>query len=46
MTDIYENSADNSARFVLGTVGDNPLVCVGGTPALRFLESPTAPSVW
>ena len=30
---IYERTADNSARFVLGTVGDNPLVCVGVNPS-------------
>jgi len=30
---IYEHSADNSARFVLGTVGENPLVCVGVNPS-------------
>jgi hypothetical protein len=30
---IYERSADNSARFVLGTVGENPLVCVGVNPS-------------
>lgn len=29
----YEHNADNSARFVLGTVGDNPLVCVGVNPS-------------
>ncbi|GAB6855905.1 hypothetical protein JCM13591A_00100 [Microbacterium xylanilyticum] len=30
---IYRRSADNSARFVLGTVGVNPLVCVGVNPS-------------
>jgi len=30
---IYERTADNSARFVLGTVGVNPLVCVGVNPS-------------
>ncbi|WP_179561224.1 DUF1643 domain-containing protein [Microbacterium sp. AK009] len=30
---IYEHSADDSARFVLGTVGTNPLVCVGVNPS-------------
>lgn len=29
----YEHNTDNSARFVLGTVGDNPLVCVGVNPS-------------
>ncbi|BDZ65455.1 DUF1643 domain-containing protein [Agromyces mangrovi Wang et al. 2018] len=30
---IYETNADNSARFVLGTVGQNPLVCFGVNPS-------------
>jgi hypothetical protein len=30
---IYERSADGSARFVLGTVGTNPLVCFGINPS-------------
>lgn len=30
---LYEHNADNSARFVLGTVGDNPLVCFGINPS-------------
>lgn len=30
---IYERSADGSARFVLGTVGSNPLVCFGINPS-------------
>jgi len=30
---IYENNADNSARFVLGTAGAHPLVCVGVNPS-------------
>jgi hypothetical protein len=30
---LYERNADNSARFVLGTVGDNPLVCFGVNPS-------------
>jgi len=30
---IYERSSDESARFVLGTVGDNPLVCFGINPS-------------
>lgn len=35
MTDawIYQRNAGNSARFTLGTVGDNPLVCVGVNPS-------------
>lgn len=30
---IYEHNADNSARFVLGTVGTNPLFCFGINPS-------------
>lgn len=30
---LYEHTADNSARFVLGTVGENPLVCFGINPS-------------
>jgi hypothetical protein len=30
---LYKPNADNSARFVLGTVGDNPLVCFGVNPS-------------
>jgi hypothetical protein len=30
---IYAESADGSARFVLGTRGDNPLVCFGINPS-------------
>lgn len=30
---VYEPSADGSARFVLGTVGSNPLVCFGINPS-------------
>lgn len=40
MTDIYENSADNSARFVLGVVGENPLVCVGVNPSTAIPGKP------
>lgn len=31
---VYEPSADGSARFVLGTTGDNPLVCFGINPSI------------
>lgn len=34
---IYEHSAD--ARFVLGTVGDNPLVCFGINPSVAVPNS-------
>jgi hypothetical protein len=30
---VYEPSADGLARFVLGTVGENPLVCFGINPS-------------
>lgn len=30
---MYEHNASNSARFVLGTVGENPLICVGMNPS-------------
>ena len=30
---LYERNADNSARFVLGTVGEKPLVCFGINPS-------------
>lgn len=30
---VYERSDDGAARFVLGTVGENPLVCVGINPS-------------
>lgn len=33
MSWIYENTPDNSARFVLGVEGANPLVCFGLNPS-------------
>jgi hypothetical protein len=30
---LYERTDDNSARFVLGTVGENPLCCFGINPS-------------
>ncbi len=30
---LYERTEDGSARFVLGTAGDNPLVCFGINPS-------------
>lgn len=30
---LYENSRDNTSRFILGTVGKNPLVCFGINPS-------------
>lgn len=35
---LYENTADDSARFLLGTVGSNPLVCVGVNPSTATPE--------
>ena len=37
---IYERSADGSARFVLGTVGANPLVCFGINPSTAVPNAP------
>ena len=37
-TMLYENTADGSARFLLGTVGTNPLVCVGVNPSTATPE--------
>ena len=50
MTDqqwIYDSSADGSARFVLGTVGENPLVCFGINPstAVPGVPDPTVKRV-
>lgn len=30
---LYERTADNSSRFVLGTVGEHPLICMGLNPS-------------
>ena len=37
---VYETTADGSARFVLGTVGLNPLVCFGINPSTAAPNSP------
>ncbi|UOQ88032.1 DUF1643 domain-containing protein [Agromyces endophyticus] len=37
---IYEHAADGSARFVLGTVGSNPLVCFGINPSTAVPNAP------
>lgn len=37
---IYEPNPDNSARFVLGTEGENPLVCVGVNPSTAVPGDP------
>lgn len=39
---IYETNADNSARYLLGTVGENPLVCVGVNPSTAAPGDPDA----
>ena len=30
---IYERNHDNSARYVLGEAGHNPLICIGVNPS-------------
>lgn len=30
---LYENNSNNTARFVLGEKGDNPLICIGVNPS-------------
>ena len=30
---LYERTIDNAARFVLGTIGANPLICFGINPS-------------
>ena len=30
---LYKNTPDNLARFVLGTIGENPIVCFGINPS-------------
>lgn len=30
---VYETNDDNTARFILGEKGDNPLVCIGVNPS-------------
>ena len=37
---IYERAADGSARFVLGTVGENPLMCFGINPSTAVPNAP------
>jgi len=41
---LYEHTPDDAARFVLGTVGVDPLVCVGANPstARPLMLDPTA----
>lgn len=39
-TMLYKNTADDSARFLLGSVGTNPLVCVGVNPSTATPERP------
>lgn len=35
---LYENSEDNSARFILGQDGENPLICIGVNPSTATPE--------
>lgn len=37
---VYERSADGAARYVLGTVGENPLVCFGINPSTAAPNTP------
>lgn len=37
---LYEESTDQRSRFVLGTVGANPLVCVGVNPSTAVPNDP------
>ena len=30
---IYKNNTDNTCRYVLGILGDNPLICFGINPS-------------
>jgi hypothetical protein len=39
---VYERTTDNKARFVLGSSGSNPLVCIGLNPNTA---TPTAPDL-
>jgi len=36
---LYENTQDNSSRFILGTVGKKPLVCFGVNPSTATPEA-------
>ena len=36
---IYKTNKDNSARFVLGTQGQNPLICIGVNPSTAAPDS-------
>ncbi|CAN5565577.1 hypothetical protein BH10ACT5_BH10ACT5_05460 [soil metagenome] len=35
---IFERTADDSVRFVLGTIGTNPLICIGVNPSTATPE--------
>jgi hypothetical protein len=37
---VYEHAADGTARFVLGTVGADPLVCFGINPSTATPGAP------
>ncbi|WP_139133547.1 DUF1643 domain-containing protein [Anaerobium acetethylicum] len=34
---MYEKNKDNTSRYVLGTVGLTPLICVGVNPSIAEL---------
>lgn len=38
--DLYESVPDESARFVLGTSGSTPLVCIGVNPSTASQQEP------
>lgn len=44
---IYKNNADNTARFVIGTKGDNPLIVMSINPSIGSptVDSPTLGTV-
>ncbi len=35
---IYEHSEDNAYRYILGTQGNNPLICFGVNPSTACPE--------
>ena len=44
---IYKKNLDNTSRYILGTVGENPLICIGVNPSTAKPENldPTLKSV-
>jgi hypothetical protein len=43
---LYVNTSDNKARFVLGTHGNNPLVCIGINPSTATPDEPDKTIKW